>query len=45
MMNPEIQFHDPETGETIRRTMTDEEYAEMCAAGWPVETDKDGIPK
>lgn len=36
-MNPNITIHDAETGETITREMTDEEYAELLATGWTEE--------
>ena len=31
---PTITIHDAETGETIEREMTDEEYADLIASGW-----------
>jgi hypothetical protein len=34
MMNPTITIHDAETGETVIREMTDEEYAQLLATGW-----------
>jgi hypothetical protein len=37
MMNPNIDIHNAETGETISREMTDEEYAELLASGWTLE--------
>lgn len=33
-MNPNITIHDTETGETITRKMTDEEYQQLLDAGW-----------
>lgn len=36
-MNPNITTHDTETGETITREMTDDEYAELLASGWTEE--------
>lgn len=36
-MNPDITIHDTETGETITREMTDDEYAELLATGWTEE--------
>jgi len=33
-MKPNIDIHNAETGETISRVMTDEEYAELLASGW-----------
>ena len=37
MMNPKITIHNYETGETIEREMTDDEYAELIASGWTEE--------
>jgi hypothetical protein len=36
-MKPNIQLDDAETGETITREMTDDEYAELLATGWTEE--------
>lgn len=37
MMNPNITIHDAETGETVEREMTDDEYTELLATGWTPE--------
>ena len=36
-MNPNITIHDTETGETVEREMTDDEYADLIATGWTEE--------
>ena len=36
-MNPNITIHNAETGETVEREMTDDEYAEPLASGWTEE--------
>lgn len=36
-MKPNITIHDAETGETVTREMTDEEYADLIASGWTEE--------
>lgn len=36
-MNPNITIHNAETGETVEREMTDDEYAELLASGWTEE--------
>lgn len=36
-MKPTITIHDTETGETVEREMTDDEYAELLASGWTPE--------
>lgn len=41
MMNPNIDIHDAETGETITREMTDDEYAELVASGWSPDGEAD----
>ena len=37
MMKPQIDIHDAETGESISREMTDEEYEALLASGWTPE--------
>ena len=34
MMKPITTIHDAETGETITRELTDEEYQQLLDAGW-----------
>ncbi len=36
-MKPNITIHDAETGETIEREMTDDEYADLVSSGWTEE--------
>jgi hypothetical protein len=43
-MRPEITDHDAETGETITREMTEQEYADLLATGWS-ETNPDEVPE
>jgi hypothetical protein len=33
-MKPEITIHDAETGETVTREMTDDEYQQLLETGW-----------
>lgn len=33
-MNPKIDIHDAETGQSITREMTDDEYFELLATDW-----------
>ena len=42
-MEPDITIHDAETGKTIIREMTDEEYAELVASGWSPDGEQNDI--
>jgi len=44
MTKPNITINDHETGETIEREMTDDEYAELIASGWTEEPQDDREP-
>jgi hypothetical protein len=44
MMKPLIGLHDTETGETITREATDEEYAQLLADGWTDQIDEPTEP-
>lgn len=43
-MKPNITIHNVETGETIEREMTDDEYAELIASGWTEEPQEERKP-
>ena len=36
-MRPNTTIHDAESGETITREMTEQEYADLLATGWTME--------
>lgn len=43
-MNPTIEIVDAQTGETVTREMTDEEYAALLATGWTPDPEPDDQP-
>lgn len=38
MTRPKGTFHDAITGQTIERELTEEEYADLLATGWTLES-------
>lgn len=37
MKRPNVTHHNGQTGETVEREMSEEEYADLIASGWTLE--------